>query len=117
MEDNKPLLEFFSTILRREGYEVITAENGLEALDIAKSRSGERIDILLSDVAMPYMGGVQLALNLREIWPDIRVLLTSAMPFEEVSNQFGPTFQPEFLGKPFLVSELTDKIKMLLEDI
>ena len=115
VEDDKPLLEFFSTILRREGYEVITAENGVEALDIAKSQPGERIDILLSDVAMPYMGGVQLALNLRKFQPELRVLLTSAMPFQEISNQCGPTFKPEFLAKPFSVSDLTSKIKMISE--
>lgn len=58
VEDDSPLLEFFSTILRREGYKVLKAQNGVEALEIAKSRPDERIDILLSDVAMPYRGGV-----------------------------------------------------------
>ena len=70
VEDDRPLLEFFSAILRREGHEVLTAQNGLEALEIAKSRPDERIDILLSDVAMPYMGGVRLAVNL--LWRFIR---------------------------------------------
>ena len=117
VEDDGPLLEFFSTILRREGYEVLTAQNGLVALEIAKSRPDERIDILMSDVAMPYMGGVQLAVNLRQIRPQIQVLLTSAMPFQEISNQYGPELQPEFLAKPFSVSELTAKVKMIVETI
>jgi DNA-binding response OmpR family regulator len=117
VEDDGPLLEFFSTILRREGYEVLTAQNGLVALEIAKSRPDERIDILFSDVAMPYMGGVQLALNLRQIRPEIQVLLISAMPFQEISNQCGSDLQPEFLAKPFSVSELTAKIKMIVKAI
>ncbi|MCI0789643.1 MAG: response regulator, partial [Chloroflexi bacterium] len=84
VEDDRPLLEFFSTVLRREGYNVLTAENGPEALEIAKNRPGQRIDILLSDVSMPYMGGIQLAESLWETRPDIRVLLTSGLPAEEV---------------------------------
>ena len=115
VEDDSPLLEFFSTILRREGYKVLKAQNGVEALEIAKSRPDERIDILLSDVAMPYMGGVQLAVNLLEIQPHIQVLLTSAMPFQEISNQCGTKFHPAFLAKPFSVSNLTAKIKTIVE--
>lgn len=110
VEDDVALLEFFSTIMRREGYKVIPAHNGREALEIATSQPDERIDILLSDVAMPYMGGVRLALSLREIQSGIKVLLTSAMPVEEVSSQCGPSFEPEFLAKPFSVSDLTAKI-------
>ena len=117
VEDDGPFLEFFSTILRREGYEVLRAPNGLVALEIAESRPDRRIDILPSDVAMPYMGGVQSALNLRQIRPHIQVLLTSAMPFQEISNQFGSELQPEFLAKPFYVSDLTAKIKKIVEAI
>ena len=117
VEDDGPFLEFFSTTLRREGYEVLRAPNGLVALEIAESRPDRSIDILPSDVAMPYMGGVQLALNLRQIRPHIQVLLTSAMPFQEISNQFGSELQPEFLAKPFYVSDLTAKIKTIVEAI
>ena len=117
VEDDGPFLEFFSTILRREGYEVLRAPNGLVALEIAESRPDRRIDILPSDVAMPYMDGVQLALNLRQIRPHIQVRLTSAMPFQEISNQFGSELQPEFLAQPFSVSDLTAKIKTIVEAI
>jgi len=117
VEDDGPFLEFFSTILRREGYEVLRAPNGLVTLGIAESRPDRSIDILPSDVAMPYMGGIQLALNLRQIRPHIQVLLTSAMPFQEISNQFGSELQPEFLAKPFYVSDLTAKIKTIVEAI
>ena len=103
--------------MRREGYEVLRAPNGLVALEIAESRPDRRIHILPSDVAMPYMDGVQLALNLRQIRPHIQVRLTSAMPFQEISNQFGSELQPEFLAKPFSVSDLTAKIKTIVEAI
>lgn len=113
VEDDRPLLEFFLTILRREGYTVFPADNGIEALDIAKGRQGERIDILLTDVAMPYMSGIQLATKMRETQPDIRVLLTSALPEQEVSERCGPNNQMDFLAKPFSISELSQKVRTM----
>ena len=117
VEDDEPLLEFFSTILRREGYSVLSAVNGVEALDIAEARPNDPIHILFSDVAMPYMGGIQLAESLRETRPDIRVLLTSGLPQQEVSDRCGPAFEAEFLAKPFSVSDLAGKIRMLVESL
>ncbi len=117
VEDDEPLLEFFSTILRREGYSVLSALNGVEALGIAEARPNDPIHILFSDVAMPYMGGIQLAESLRERWPDIRVLLTSGLPQEEVTDRCGPEFQAEFLAKPFSVSDLAGKIRLLVESL
>lgn len=113
VEDNRPLLQFFSTVLRREGYTVLEAENGVEALDIAEGRPNDRIDILLSDVAMPHMGGIQLAERLRESRPDIRVLLTSGLPLQEVQTRCGPGFEGDFLPKPFSVFDLSKKMRRL----
>ncbi len=113
VEDDKPLLEFFYTVLRREGYDVLLAQNGLEAMELAQSEAHSPIDILLTDVAMPYMGGIQLAESLREIQPGIRVLLTSGLPQKEVSDRCGPDFNGDFLAKPFSVSDLAGKVRNL----
>ena len=113
VEDDKLLIEFFSTVLKREGYEVLLAGNGLEALELAQSEPDSLIDILLTDVAMPYMGGIQLAKSLMKIRPEIRVLLTSGLPYDEVTDRCGPEFRSDFLAKPFSVSELAGKIKTL----
>ena len=113
VEDDRPLLEFFLTVLRRDGYTVFPTGNGIEALDIAKNRQGERIDILFTDVAMPYMSGIQLASKMKDARPDIRVLLTSALPEEEVSDRCGPNNKMDFLAKPFSISELSNKIRTL----
>jgi len=114
VEDETSLLEFFSTILRREGYEVITAGNGVEALEIAKEQPVDRIDVLFTDVAMPYMGGIQLAQSLREFQPDLRVLLTSGLPEDEVWDRCGPDLQVGFLPKPFLVADLSETMRSLV---
>ncbi len=117
VEDDGPLLVFFSTVLRREGYTIITAANGQEALDIAEGRPDEPIHILLSDVAMPYMGGIQLAVNLRQTRPDLLVLLTSGLPQKEVSDRCGTAFKADFLAKPFSVSDLAGKIKLMADTL
>ena len=117
VEDDRPLLEFFSAVLRRDGYKVLEAGNGVEALKISDGLSDDRIDILFSDVAMPYMDGIQLALRLRETRPEIQVLLTTGLPLEFVIERCGPTFNAVFLPKPFTVSDLSGKVRQLAEAV
>ena len=117
VEDDLPLLEFFSRVLQRDGYRVLEAENGVEALKVAEDHSDDRIDILLSDVAMPYMDGIQLAERLREIRPEIQVLLTTGLPIQMVMDRCGTTLKADFLPKPFSVSDLSGKIRRLVEAV
>ena len=88
-EDDEALLEFFLTILHREVYEVPVAVNGREALDLTNGQLDPQIDILLSDVSMPYMGGIELAKALLQTRPDIQVPFTSGMPEQDVLNRAG----------------------------
>ena len=99
--------------MRRDGYRVLEARNGVEALELANDPSHEDIHIPLRDVAMPYMRGIQLAEQLRETRPNIQILLTSGLPHQEVIERCGPYFSLDFLAKPFSVSDLSWKIKQL----
>ena len=110
VEDDETLLEFFLTILRRNGYEVLVAVNGREAFDLANSQLNRQIDIFLSDVSMPYMGGIELAKALRQTGPGIQVLFTSGMPQQDVLNRAGGAIRAEFLAKPFSVTGFADKV-------
>ena len=115
VEDDRPLLEFFSTVLRRDGHTVLEAENGAEALELSEGHTGGPIDILLTDVVLPYMDGAQLAERIMEVRPEIRVILTSGLPMEIVMERCGPGFKGEFLPKPFSVFDLSGRIKRLSE--
>ena len=86
-EDDEALLEFFLTILHREVYEALVAVNGREALDLTNGQLDRQIDILLSDVSMPYMVGIELAKALLQTRPDIQVPFTSGMPEQDVLNR------------------------------
>ena len=89
VEDDEALLEFFLTFLHREVYEVLVAVNGREALNLTNGQLDRQIDILLSDVSMPYMGGIELAKALLQTRPDIQVPFTSGMPEQDVLNRAG----------------------------
>ncbi len=113
VEDDEALLELFLTILRRDGYEVLVSINGREELDLANNQLDRQIDILLSDVSMPYMRGIELAKALRQTRPDIQVLSTSRMPQQDVLNRAGGLTRAEFLAKLFSVTGFADKVRAI----
>ena len=76
-EDEPTLLELLRKVLNSAGYEVLTAPDGKKALKIAERHPG-KIDLLLSDVVMPEMSGVELAKALKAKRPESRIILTSA---------------------------------------
>ena len=113
VEDDEALFEFFLTILRRDRYEVLVSINGREAFDLVSSQLDCQIDILLSDVSMPYMGRIELPKALRQTRPDIQVLSTSRMPQQDVLNRAGGLTRSEFLAKFFSVTGFADKVRAI----
>jgi CheY-like chemotaxis protein len=98
-EDDPALLWIFTAALEAAGFSVITAADGAEALEAA-ARAG-RIDLLVSDVRMPRLGGFELADQLRRARPGLKVLFISGT--EEVAPNGEPV-----LPKPFRPGELAD---------
>jgi PAS domain S-box-containing protein len=114
VEDEPALREVTRRILRRAGYEVIIAENGVEALQVADQHTGQ-IDLLLSDVIMPQMPGPELARRLRAQQPTLRVLLMSgfAQPILDSGGHLeaGMTL----IEKPFSGPSLLARIAQIVE--
>jgi CheY-like chemotaxis protein len=82
VEDEDLLLSLNRMMLEASGYSVLTARDGVEALQLAKKYSGS-IDLLLTDVRMPRMGGCELVDEFRSISPDSKVLyMTGSSVFE-----------------------------------
>jgi CheY-like chemotaxis protein len=89
---------------------VLTARDGYEALDVAHEYQG-RIDVLLTDIEMPRLGGVELAERIRTERPETKIIFMSGRE----SGEFPPlTERAEFLQKPFLPRVLLDKIATAL---
>jgi hypothetical protein len=113
VEDYGDLRELIEEILKHAGYRVLTARDGGEALELARSHQGE-IDVLLTDVVMPRMLGPELAERLRTESPHLRVLYMSghAQPVLGNAAAIGP--EVELLQKPFMEAELLEKLRGVL---
>ena len=112
VEDDDFVRSLARRVLSRTGYDVLTARNGIEALEIAEKKA-DSIDLVVSDVIMPEMGGGQLVDRLRERYPDLKVILTSGYSEEELRGEIRHK-AAGFLVKPFTPEKLTSLIARVL---
>ena len=115
VEDEGPLRKVAVRCLEREGYRVLDASGGLEAVEIASSFP-ERIDLLLSDVVMPEIGGPAVADKVRELRPGLKVLYMSGYPDDIVANHGILDVHAHFLEKPFTGQTLSQKVREVLDE-
>ncbi len=113
-EDNPMTLNVAVSSLQAFGYKVLRAENPLMALQLAKSYAG-KIHILLTDVIMPKMNGRQLAQEVRDLRPEIKVLYTSGYPRDVIVNQGVLEEGIELIEKPFTPDTLARRIRGVLD--
>jgi DNA-binding response OmpR family regulator len=101
-------------MLGEEGHRVLEADCRSEALKVLNQARG-RVDLLVLDVVMPEGGGVELAREVREQWPDQRIMYMSAYPDEVLSAQGLPSADAPFLAKPYTRNELVAKVREATE--
>jgi two-component system cell cycle sensor histidine kinase/response regulator CckA len=111
-EDESSVREPVRRVLERFGYRVIDVPNGGAALAVAES--GEAIDLLLTDLVMPGMSGSELARQVQELRPSVRVLFMSGYSSEAVATHGMLTPGSAFLQKPFSVTELVERVRETL---
>ena len=107
VEDQTILLQLMSMELQMAGYDLATAENGLEALEILNKQP---VDVLVTDLYMPEMGGIELIEKMIEQFPDIPVIVLSASRYGDISRHLEAIGVFNFVDKP--ITE--DKITLLL---
>jgi PAS domain S-box-containing protein len=112
-EDEPQVRRLIQTVLELAGYTVLLAEDGQQALLLAART--ERLDLLLSDVRMPQLGGVQLARRLRARWPDLPVLLMSGYPDIEAVNAEESGMGDALLAKPIGTTELLARVRSAID--
>jgi CheY-like chemotaxis protein len=116
VEDDNIVRRSTSALLGAIGYNVLLATGGKEALELYKQNQ-EQIDLVLLDVMMPEMDGVETYRRLQEIEPKIRVLLMSAYPGDKVRELVSDLLERGgggFLKKPFGLQELKEGIAKVL---
>jgi len=113
VEDEAGIRALVRKILRRQGYEVLEAANGQDALALCKEHTGP-IDLLITDVLMPQMGGRELVEGLRAQGREMKVLYVSG--YTEDTTLYSGELAPgtAFLQKPFTLGSLLDKVKEVL---
>lgn len=114
VDDNEPVRASTGGILKLRGYQVLLAASGSEALQIASQHPG-KIHMLIADVMMPEMSGMELARRLQAERPDAKVLYMSGFSEENVRQE--NTFDPatSFIQKPASAALLIQKIRDLLD--
>ena len=109
VEDEPAVRQLFATALSRAGYKVYEARNGQEALKIF-DQHGDAIDMLLTDMRMPYMGGAELAHQLRGRRRTLKLLCISGYP-----GSLDDDLATDFLAKPFSRDDLLKKVREVLD--
>ncbi|MCI0812402.1 MAG: response regulator [Chloroflexi bacterium] len=116
VEDEEQVRELAARVLRQQGYTVLQASNGVEALSIASRHADGEIDLLLTDVVMPLIGGRELSIKLRDIHPNVRVIYTSGYTDEAVIRHGMLKPGTDFVQKPYSLAGLTQKIRSVLDE-
>jgi DNA-binding NtrC family response regulator len=113
VEDEASIRALTSRILRRRGYVVLEAVDGADALRVAAAHDGS-IEVLLTDLVLPGIGGAELASRIGDRRPALRVVYMSGYGVEDLATHgvHGPA---HFLGKPFRPDELVAKVEAALD--
>jgi PAS domain S-box-containing protein len=114
VEDDELVRGITVRALRALGYKILLAEDGEDALKVVHKHSG-RIDLVVTDVAMPRMGGLELAERLTRDNAGLKVLFVSGYSEDELPEPVGVSPNHAFLDKPFTASTLARKLREMLD--
>lgn len=115
VEDEPQLLEMTADMLKRQGYHVLEASGPQEAIRIASTHPGP-IHLLLTDIIMPVMNGLELAKQLASMQPGLRLLFMSGYTADVIAHHGDLREDLPFIQKPFILKELAEKIRAVLEE-
>jgi signal transduction histidine kinase len=115
VEDDRATREALQALLEAHNYGVLTAWNGLDALKYLADNPAQ-IDLVVSDVVMPQMGGVALYKIIQERWPEIKVLLVTGHPMEDTNQEMLEQGGINWLQKPFSAQTFNQTVFSLLQE-
>lgn len=107
------MVELGYEILIAQGYRVLTANDGEEALAILETES---IDLMITDVIMPHMDGYQLASHVQKKYPHIKIQVVSGFESDRHKVMANETLRNQLLYKPYSSNELLVRVRNLLDD-
>lgn len=115
-EDDESMLNFLIMALARAGHKVVSCSDGQEALEILDQESG--FDLLLTDIVMPGIDGIELAEKATEKSPDLKVMFITGfagVAMQKVEESTAENISADnLLSKPFHLNDLVDQVETLL---
>lgn len=112
VDDDTAIRHLLADVLEAEGYQLLTAVDGQGALELAE-QAGRPVELLVTDVVMPGVDGVEVAKRVADLHPGVRVLFMSGFPrTADVAGALGP--HRAFLHKPFALGALVRTAEELL---
>jgi len=114
VDDEEGVRDIAASILDEFGFEVLLARDGEEALELFKERADE-ISLVLLDLSMPGMGGIEAFRHLKQHWDDVKVILSSGYTEEDAISSFTGQGLADFIQKPYKPEELISKVRKVLE--
>lgn len=114
VEDESAILDVVMAILTRQGYTVLQADNPGDAIRLAEEHA-EEIHLLVTDVVMPEMNGLDLAINLQFLYPHIKHLFMSGYTADIIAHNGVLDRGLQFIHKPFSMPDLAAKVREVLD--
>ena len=109
VDDEESLIALGARMLEHLGFTVLTAADGLQAVELYRER-GKEIDLVLMDLTMPHMDGAEAFSELRRLNPDVRVVLASGYSHEDVASRFAGKGLDGVLQKPYTLAKLRESL-------
>ena len=113
-EDEDSMRGFLESALKRAGYEVVSCANGKDAFDRIQQ---EPFTLLLTDIVMPLMDGIELARRSSEIDPQLKIMFITGFAAVTLNNGTETPKDARVLSKPFHLKDLVREVDMLLETV
>lgn len=114
VDDEEPLRTLVARGLGMDGHACVTAADGAEALDILIAEQG-RFDLLLTDIRMPLMDGIALALAAKQQFPDLTIMLMTGYAEQRERAKSLEAIVAEVMSKPFTIAELRATVMRVME--
>ncbi len=113
VDDNKSIRDIVSASLKTFGYTILTANDGSEGIEVFKDNQ-EKIQMVILDMIMPKLGGMEVYHEIKKLNPDIKALLSSGYTVEDISVSIDKDLNIGYLQKPFSISELLNSITNIM---
>src|SRR5436190_19689049 len=114
VDDELSMRQFLTHLFQRDGHVIRVAENGRKAMGMLRQQPA---DVIISDVKMPDMGGIELLRAARELHPDIEVIMMTAFANEQTAHEAFLLGAFDFVPKPFDNNLLKEKVSRALQKI